>query len=75
MKKAIKKYVAQNVAQKPENPHSRAILTQLPKLNTRVRFPSPAPKEQPRAVLFLSGEGNRKPVKKRRQWRVFRAWG
>ncbi len=53
MKKAIKKYVAQNVAQKPANPHSRAILTQLPKLNTRVRFPSPAPKEQPRAVLFL----------------------
>ena len=44
MKKTVKKYVAQNVAQKPANPHSRAILTQLPKLNTRVRFPSPAPK-------------------------------
>ena len=43
MKKTVKKYVAQNVAQKPANPHSRAILTQLPKLNTRVRFPSPAP--------------------------------
>ena len=75
MKKAIKKYVAQNVAQKPENPHSRAILTQLPKLNTRVRFPSPYKKRTALGCSFGAGEGNRKPVKKRRQWRVFRAWG
>ena len=55
MKKTVKKYVAQNVAQKPANPHSRAILTQLSQAEYEGSIPFARSKRAAKGCSFFIG--------------------